>query len=171
MTLFHAYIESPLGKLKIVYHEQALIALLWPNDDPKRVALGSCIEKSHHPLNRTTKIQLMEYFNKKRSVFDLPLELRGTSFQKEVWKALLDLSYGETSSYLDLAKSIGRPKAFRAVGTAIGKNPLSIIIPCHRVIGSNGSLTRFAGGLESKAFLISLEKDIFSLKQDLMPSP
>lgn len=164
MTLYCAYTESPLGKLKIVCHEQALIALVWPKDPPKRVPLESCIENSHHPLICTTKTQLMEYFNKKRRIFDLPLELRGTPFQKDVWKALLDLSYGETRSYLDLAKSIGRPQAVRAVATAIGKNPLSIIIPCHRVIGSNGNLTGFAGGLESKAFLISLEKDIFSLK-------
>lgn len=102
--------------------------------------------------------QLKEYFAGKRRIFDLPLAPRGTPFQKAVWTALLDVTYGETASYGDIARRIGRPKAVRAVGAANGQNPLPIVIPCHRVIGANGSLTGYGGGLWIKEKLLALER-------------
>jgi methylated-DNA-[protein]-cysteine S-methyltransferase len=111
---------------------------------------------SNHVLKSAVK-QLKAYFSGTRREFDIPLRPVGTVFQEEVWLALRSISYGETVSYSDIAKQIGRPKAVRAVGAAIGKNPLSIMIPCHRVIGANGKLIGFAGGLSTKEFLLNLE--------------
>jgi methylated-DNA-[protein]-cysteine S-methyltransferase len=101
--------------------------------------------------------QLSDYFAGTRTHFDLPLDFHGTDFQKSVWAALLTIPFGETRSYAEIARQLGRPTAFRAVGAANGKNPISIVAPCHRVIGTNGALTGFAGGLEGKAFLLELE--------------
>ena len=110
-----------------------------------------------HPLLIKAKKQLQEYFNGKRTQFTLPIEFEGTAFQQKVWDALLSIPYGKTVSYSDIAKKIKKPSASRAVGMAIGRNPLSIIVPCHRVIGANGTLTGYAGGLPNKAFLLELE--------------
>ncbi len=110
-----------------------------------------------HPILLETERQLSEYFAGKRIRFTVPLEPRGSEFQKRVWSALKEIPFGKTRSYLDLAKTIGLPKASRAVGAANGKNPLSIILPCHRVVGASGALTGFAGGLETKAMLLTLE--------------
>jgi methylated-DNA-[protein]-cysteine S-methyltransferase len=104
-----------------------------------------------------TQRQLAEYFAGKRSQFELPLEPRGTEFQKKVWASLRTIPFGKTKSYAEIASAIGSPRACRAVGAANGKNPLSIVIPCHRVIGANGALTGFGGGLETKAKLLALE--------------
>lgn len=101
--------------------------------------------------------QLKAYFAKKLNTFDLPLDVNGTEFQMSVWKALKEIPYGQTVSYLDIAKTIGNPKAVRAVGLANGKNPIAIVVPCHRVIGSNNTLTGYAGGLARKQFLLNLE--------------
>ena len=101
--------------------------------------------------------QLSAYFAKKRYQFDLPIDVKGTAFQTSVWKALQNIPYGQTVSYLDIAKTIGNPKAVRAVGLANGKNPIAIVVPCHRVIGSNKTLTGYAGGLARKQFLLNLE--------------
>jgi methylated-DNA-[protein]-cysteine S-methyltransferase len=114
-------------------------------------------EKSETPLIKKAAMQLNEYFNKDRQNFDLPLTLRGTDFQIKVWTALQKIPYGETSSYGELAVMIGNPKACRAVGMANNRNPITIIIPCHRVIGHNGSLTGYGGGLELKQKLLDLE--------------
>ncbi|WP_257351426.1 methylated-DNA--[protein]-cysteine S-methyltransferase [Pseudalkalibacillus decolorationis] len=103
-------------------------------------------------------VQIDEYFARKRKLFDLPLDLFGTDFQKKVWKGLIEVPYGETYSYKDIATMIGSPKAVRAIGSANNKNPLPIIIPCHRVIGSNGSLVGYGGGLDKKEILLDLEK-------------
>lgn len=111
----------------------------------------------HHLILLETERQLTEYFAGKRTQFELPLEAWGTEFQMKVWRALRDIPFGQTRSYLDLARVVGSPKASRAVGIANGKNPLSIIVPCHRVVGSDGALTGFAGGLETKAKLLDLE--------------
>lgn len=110
------------------------------------------------PIIKETITQLEEYFIKKRKTFDLPLKLEGTDFQKQVWKALLTIPYGKTATYKDIAKIIGNEKASRAVGMANNKNKLPIILPCHRVIGANGYLTGYAGGLEIKQKLLNLEK-------------
>jgi methylated-DNA-[protein]-cysteine S-methyltransferase len=130
---------------------------LWENDDPKRVRLGPLVEDENHPVLLKTERQLNDYFAGKLKRFSLKFDFTGTEFQKEVWHALARIPFGETRSYGDIAREIGRPNAVRAVGAANGKNPISIIVPCHRVIGSNGKLTGFAGGLKTKAFLLKTE--------------
>ena len=155
-----AFIEmaSPVGTLKLVAHETALVAVLWENENPKRVRLAELIEQTHHPILLETQKQLTEYFAGKRQQFDLPLDFAGTEFQKKVWQALLNIPFGETRSYREIAEQVGNIKAVRAVGAANGKNPISIIAPCHRVVGANGKLVGFAGGLENKDILLELEK-------------
>jgi len=154
---YYKQIDSPVGALKIVASDAGLAAILWPNDDPARVRLGQPVESEMHPVLLETERQLREYFDGRRRTFDLKLDFSGTEFQRKVWSALLTIPYGETRSYLQIARQIGSPDAVRAVGAANGKNPISIVAPCHRVIGSNGKLTGFAGGLETKAFLLALE--------------
>jgi len=153
MQTHYRLLDTPLGILKLVSNGKALTKIEFPGqhsqeddelqtDDP---ALGACSR------------QLTEYFAGKRTQFDLPLDAGGTEFQQEVWSALLKIPFGELRSYSDIAAIIGRPKAVRAVGAANGRNPLPIVVPCHRVIGSNGSLTGFAGGLPMKTQLLELE--------------
>ena len=156
-TWFSKKIDSPVGTLKLVATDAGLAAILWPNDDPARVQLGETVESGSHPVLLETERQLREYFDGRRKVFDLKLDFSGTDFQRQVWGALLTIPYGETRSYAQIARQIGRPDAVRAVGAANGRNPISIVTPCHRVIGSSGKLTGFAGGLETKAFLLALE--------------
>jgi methylated-DNA-[protein]-cysteine S-methyltransferase len=149
--------NSPVGRLKLLASERGLAAILWENDDPKRVRLGPLAESHEHPVLLETQRQLNEYFAGEREKFSLTFDCAGTGFQKEVWQALAAIPFGETRSYGQIARQIGRPKAVRAVGAANGRNPLSIVIPCHRVIGSNGTLTGFAGGLKTKAALLRIE--------------
>jgi len=141
----------------LVASSEALVAVLWEREKPNRVKLEIPELDPHHPLLLVTEDQLSEYFAGQRTQFDLPLKPRGTQFQMRVWQALREIPFGQTRSYMDLAKAIGSPEAIRAVGAANGKNPLSIIVPCHRVIGADGSLTGFAGGLQVKAALLALE--------------
>jgi methylated-DNA-[protein]-cysteine S-methyltransferase len=148
---------SPIGELKLVASDKGLAAILWEHDDPKRVRVGELIENSKHPILVQTEQQLREYFAGKRTVFTVELDMAGTEFQKKVWTALLAIPFGETRSYADIARQVGNPKASRAVGAANGRNPISIIAPCHRAIGSDGSLTGFAGGLDAKQYLLTLE--------------
>lgn len=152
-----AMMASPLGSLTLVASERGLAAILWENDRPGRVPLGTCIDDVNHPTLRETRRQLCEYFEGERRVFSLPLDFSGTAFQRRVWQALLTIPYGETRSYGQIARQIGQPRAVRAVGAANGRNPISIIAPCHRVIGTSGRLTGFAGGLAAKAQLLALE--------------
>jgi methylated-DNA-[protein]-cysteine S-methyltransferase len=152
-------IDSPVGKLKLVASERGLAAILWENDNPRRVPLGDVVDSDTHPVLLETERQLQEYFAGRRREFALPMDFRGTEFQRRVWSALLTIPYGQTRSYAQIAQQIGCPTAVRAVGAANGRNPLSIIAPCHRVVGSNGKLTGFAGGLEVKARLLSLERN------------
>ncbi len=149
---------SPVGILKLVATENALVAVLWENENPKRVRLAELIEQVNHPILLETQKQLREYFAGTRQQFDLPLDFEGTVFQKKVWQALLCIPFGETRSYRDIAEKVGNIKAVRAVGAANGKNPISIIAPCHRVVGVNGKLVGFAGGLNNKEILLGLEK-------------
>ena len=158
MTYFYKKVPSPVGLLTLVAGDRGLAAVLWENDDPKRVRLGPLAEKPDHPTLREAERQLDGYFAGHLEEFSVPLDFTGTEFQKEVWRALTAIPFGETRSYAQIAAQIGRPRAVRAVGAAIGRNPISIIVPCHRVIGANGDLTGFAGGLEVKAFLLKLEK-------------
>jgi len=150
--------ESPVGELKLIASDKGLVAVLWENDHPSRVPLEDMVESDSHPVLVETERQLREYFAGKRKTFSVALDMRGTRFQKDVWAALRAIPFGETRSYGQMAKQLGNPRASRAVGAANGRNPVSIIVPCHRVIGSTGKLTGFAGGLETKAYLLSLEK-------------
>jgi methylated-DNA-[protein]-cysteine S-methyltransferase len=158
MSLAYKTIESPVGKLKLVASDKGLVAILWEKDSPRRVRLNEPVENQEHPVLVETERQLGEYFAGKRKAFSIALDMRGTQFQKNVWEALLAIPFGETRSYGQLAKQLGNPQASRAVGAANGRNPVSIIVPCHRVIGSSGKLTGFAGGLGTKAHLLGLEK-------------
>jgi methylated-DNA-[protein]-cysteine S-methyltransferase len=151
-------IKSPVGELKLVASDRGLVAILWENDNPQRIRLGPIQENKKQPVLLEAERQLNEYFSGKRERFSLRFDCDGTEFQKEVWRALATIPFGETRSYGQIARQIGRPAAVRAVGAANGKNPLSIVVPCHRVIGSNGKLTGFAGGLEIKASLLKLEQ-------------
>ena len=138
--------------------DKGLVAILWENDKPNRVPLNGLEKNNLHPVLVKTEQQLNEYFSGKRTKFSIALDMRGTRFQNDVWNALLAIPFGETRTYGQLAKQLGRPLASRAVGAANGRNPVSIIVPCHRVIGSTGKLTGFAGGLDTKAHLLNLEK-------------
>jgi methylated-DNA-[protein]-cysteine S-methyltransferase len=155
--LAYKYITSPIGRLKLVAGGAGLIAVLWPNDRPLRIKLDEMQEDLHHSVLAEAEHQLAQYFKGERTTFDLPLQFQGTAFQKRVWQLLLRIPYGETRSYGQLALAMGNGSASRAVGLANSKNPLSIIVPCHRVIGASGKLTGFAGGLETKARLLDLE--------------
>jgi methylated-DNA-[protein]-cysteine S-methyltransferase len=157
MTYSYKSMKSPVGELKLVASDKGLAAILWENDEPRRVRLAPVSENENHPVLFKTERQLNDYFSGKRKSFSLPLDFKGTEFQKKVWAALLTIPFGETRSYGQIAKQIESPKAVRAVGAATGKNPISIIAPCHRVIASTGKLTGFAGGLKTKAHLLALE--------------
>ena len=150
-TIYYSHVNSPVGPLLVAVCDRGLVALEfgrgkipagWVESDEKTA-----------PYVR----QLKEYFAGRRRQFDLPLDLRGTDFQKRCWRELLKIPYGETRSYADIARAIGNPAAVRAVGLANGQNPIAIIVPCHRVIGSDGSLTGYGGGLETKRKLLELE--------------
>jgi methylated-DNA-[protein]-cysteine S-methyltransferase len=155
----HVYkrVDSPVGRLTLVATDEGLAAVLWENDRPGRVRLNIEAEDSRHPVLVETERQLEEYFDGRRRQFALTLDLSGTAFQRRVWGALQAIPFGETRSYAEVARHIGRPGAARAVGAANGRNPLSIVAPCHRVVGSTGALTGFAGGLEVKAQLLDFE--------------
>jgi methylated-DNA-[protein]-cysteine S-methyltransferase len=157
MTLSYKEMESPVGKLKLIASSDALVAVLWERERPDRVKLEAAKLDRRQPILCEAERQLVEYFAGSRTQFDLPLEPRGTEFQRKIWQALRAIPFGQTRSYLDLAKAVGSPRAVRAVGAANGKNPLSIVVPCHRVIGADGRLVGFAGGVENKAKLLALE--------------
>lgn len=149
--------DSPIGQLTLVGTDAGMAAILWENDRAERLRLMLDVEAPTHPVLVDAERQLQEYFAGRRQSFDLPLDVTGTPFQRRVWKALRTIPFGETRSYGQIAAQIGNPRAVRAVGAANGRNPLPIVAPCHRVIGSNGTLTGFAGGIETKARLLALE--------------
>jgi methylated-DNA-[protein]-cysteine S-methyltransferase len=149
--------KSPVGALKLVGSDRGLAAVLWENDDPGRVRLNIAAEDQAHPVLVEAERQLNEYFAGKRKKFSVELDFAGTVFQTKVWRTLLAIPFGETRSYGDIARELGKPTAVRAVGAANGRNPISIIAPCHRVVGATGALTGFAGGLKTKAYLLKLE--------------
>ena len=158
MTYAYKTIASPVGELKLVASDKGLAAILWQDDNPKRVRLGLLEEDPGNPILLETERQLAAYFAGELRAFTVPLDFKGTDFQKGVWQALLTIPFGETRSYGQIARQLGRPTAVRAVGAANGKNPISIIAPCHRVVGSTGALTGFAGGLATKERLLALER-------------
>ena len=157
-NLKYKWSESPVGLLKIVSQDAFIVAILWECDREDRVKLGPMVEEINNPLLLLAEAELNAYFTHQSLHFQVPTRTEGTPFQEAVWKALKEIPYGSTWTYLDVARKIERPQAVRAVGTAVGRNPLSIIIPCHRVIGTNGKLTGFAGGLVHKKTLLQLER-------------
>ena len=153
----HKVMDSPVGKLTLVATDEGLAGILWEKEWPNRVQLSIGALNDSHPVLVDAERQLEEYFAGQRKEFALPLDVAGTSFQRKVWNALRTIPFGETRSYGEIAKQVGSPGAMRAVGAANGRNPVSIVVPCHRVIGSTGKLTGFGGGLEAKAYLLALE--------------
>jgi methylated-DNA-[protein]-cysteine S-methyltransferase len=158
MSYSHVFMPSPVGRLTLVASDAGLVAILWENDDPRRVRLPPTIERPDHPILIAAQRQLGGYFAGSLQAFTLPLDFQGSDFQKMVWAALLTIPFGETRSYADIARQIGRSSAARAVGAANGRNPISIVAPCHRVLGTNGALTGFAGGLAAKQYLLGHER-------------
>ncbi len=165
MSHVYKWMASPVGPLKLVAGDAGLVAILWAQDDPKRVRLPDLTEAPAHPVLRQAEQELAQYFAGRRRRFSVPLAFNGSDFQKRVWTLLLAIPFGETRSYGQLAAQLGNVNASRAVGAANGRNPISIIAPCHRVVGANGQLTGFAGGLEAKATLLRLEQG-FAQKPD-----
>ena len=147
--IFIDYLVTPSGLLKICATHKAIKAITFVDRQVQ--------DKTANTLTEQAILQLSEYFANARRTFDLPLAPQGTLFQQQVWQLLCDIPYGQTASYSDIARRLGNPKAVRAVGSANARNPISIIVPCHRVIGANGSLTGYAGGLLRKSQLLSLE--------------
>ena len=154
---FYKLVDSPVGQLKLVASDRGLAGIVWLNEGPRPASLETGWEASEMPILVEAARQLEEYFAGVRKRFDLELDFEGTEFQRKVWRALLTIPYGETRSYAQIAQQIGHPQAVRAVGAANGRNPISIVAPCHRVIGSTGKLTGFGGGLPAKALLLELE--------------
>ncbi len=154
-----ATMPSPVGELRLVASDIGLRAVLWPVERPGRVDLGDLdpVDAGDHEILGTTWDQLAAYFEDASTQFDLPLDPDGTDFQKDVWAALCRIPTGSTASYGELADELGRPGAARAVGAATGRNPISVIVPCHRLVGASGSLTGFAGGLDAKRWLLTHE--------------
>ncbi|PRP90734.1 Methylated-DNA--protein-cysteine methyltransferase [Enhygromyxa salina] len=177
------HVPSPIGRLRLVASSRALVGLYFgdplPDSEPRSdplAARGPQVpgegpdhgpepypEAHEHALLDRAAAQLREYFAGTRRSFDVPVSPRGTEFQRAVWTALADIEYGQTRSYGELAAVIGRPSAARAVGAANGRNPLSLVLPCHRVIGSGGALTGYAGGLERKRWLLAHERGVLTL--------
>jgi len=151
--LSYGFIDTPIGPLTLTLQDQTLTSVLWGKVRP-----DDAISDDPNPLFREVKSQLHSYFESKLTHFAIPLVFLGTDFQRKVWNALLEIPYGETRTYGEIATRIQNPTAVRAVGAAIGKNPFAILVPCHRVIGRSGDLTGFAGGLKAKALLLNLER-------------
>lgn len=149
MNSQYLYMPSPIGLMELRAVEQGIQAITFVDAQTQT--------ETETPTLKKAAEQLAEYFDGHRQDFELPLAARGTAFQQQVWRALISIPFGQTGSYLDIARKIGNPAAVRAVGAAKSKNPLSIVVPCHRIIGSNGTLTGYAGGLERKAWLLQHE--------------
>lgn len=149
------YASTPLGRVLIVTADGALVGLYF--DGHERTPSVRNVASRSSKLMTSVEGQLDEYFHRARIRFDLPIRLQGTPFQLAVWSALLDIPYGQTRAYASVAELVGRPRAARAVGAANGRNPISIIVPCHRLVGSNGALTGYGWGVDRKRSLLELE--------------
>jgi methylated-DNA-[protein]-cysteine S-methyltransferase len=159
-----AAVDTPIGTLRLASTSRGLAYVELPHASGRglegflrRSLPGARCEQGFAP-NRAAAVQIVEYLEGKRTIFELEIDPRGTGFQRSVWQALLAIPYGETRSYTDVARSVGRPAAVRAVGAANGANPLAIVIPCHRVIAAGGTLGGYGGGLELKARLLAMER-------------
>ena len=157
MTHYLTTMVSPIGELTLVATDEALVAIRFPGEDDARARVPEPLSTTGHPILRAAKSQLDEYFAGRRRAFDLPLAPAGTPFQQAVWRALLAIPFGETRSYADIARAIGQPSATRAVGAANGRNPLPIVLPCHRVVRSDGTYGQYRGGPEAKHALLTME--------------
>ncbi|TXH69126.1 MAG: methylated-DNA--[protein]-cysteine S-methyltransferase [Lysobacteraceae bacterium] len=168
MIVFDQF-DTPIGVLTIAADAHGLRHIGFPRDKypADRTGWRQCAGGDTSPLLRNARQQLQDYFSGERSAFDLPLTPQGTVFQLEVWRMLAQIPYGQTWTYRDLAHAIGKPAAVRAVGAANGRNPLPIVLPCHRVIGADGGLTGFGGGLDIKAALLRLEGALPKTEADM----
>lgn len=154
--LYVSKLNTPVGYIHAYANDKAVTKVVFAeHDGTEQANISNMLEND---VSKLACQQLTEYLQRKRTAFDLPLAPQGTEFQQRVWQQLCTIHYGKTASYLDIAKALNKPTASRAVGAANGKNPISIIVPCHRIIGANGSLTGYAGGLNRKSFLLSLEQ-------------
>lgn len=160
---YYDFYESPMGRMLIVATDEGLSGLYFVDQKYYREVESDWVQAEKHPIVRQTAREMKEYFAGKRQVFEVPLAAEGTSFQAKVWKAISSVKYGNTITYSELARRAGHPDAIRAAGTATGRNPITIIVPCHRIVGSDGSLTGYAGGLERKRGLQELESGASSL--------
>ncbi len=157
-----SHVGTPLGRITLANTDSGLAYVCFPGREDvlsrwlKRNAPDACFIESSN-AGHTAEKQLIEYFEGRRKTFDLPLDMTGTVFQREVWNALIDIPYGKTLSYGEVAKIVKKPGSARAIGNAVARNPVSIVVPCHRVIGSDGSLVGFGGGMEAKKELLRLE--------------
>jgi methylated-DNA-[protein]-cysteine S-methyltransferase len=167
MAFLYMWIESPVGPLRLVGGAAGLAGVLWETQDPLESGFEIEREDGRDPVLLQAARELREYFAGERREFSVPLDFKGTEFQNKVWRALRSIPFGETRSYGELAAEIGAPKASRAVGAANGRNPIPIILPCHRVIGSSGSLTGFGGGLPMKKQLLAHEQTRSQLSLEL----
>jgi len=158
----HAVIDSPIGPLTLVADDGKLAGLYMHVEgrEPDALTLGAAASLDSDPVLASAATQLAAYFDGELTSFDLPLTLEGSGFQRSVWAGLQTIPFGETISYGELARRIGQPSASRAVGLANGRNPVSIVVPCHRVIGANGSLTGYGGGIDRKKYLLALEQRV-----------
>jgi methylated-DNA-[protein]-cysteine S-methyltransferase len=155
--MYYTVWPSPLGDLRLVFDDDALHEASFAGQRHEVPLDPGWTRHDDHPLVRRAIAQFAAYFAGAARRFDLPLALDGTAFQRRVWRALLDIGWGRTASYGEIARAIGAPAAVRAVGAAVGRNPLSVVVPCHRVVGSDGSLTGYAGGLDRKHRLLAIE--------------
>jgi methylated-DNA-[protein]-cysteine S-methyltransferase len=156
---------TPVGMLTLVASDRGLRAVLWPKLSPQRAGISPRPHRNEaHPILRKTVQQLDEYFAGSRTSFDVPLDLEGTRFQLAAWRSLAEIPFGATTTYGQQAAALGIPTAARAVGAANGANPVCIVLPCHRVIGANGSLTGFGGGLPTKQWLLDHEAQVLSTR-------
>lgn len=157
MTVYFTTVESPVGQIFVQGEDSFVTGLYLPNHKHWRGPPADC--RRDDSALADAREQLTEYFDGERQVFDLPLRLAGTEFQKTVWRQLAEIPFGDSISYAELARRVGQPTATRAVGAANGRNPISIIVPCHRVIATSGKLTGYGGGLENKKWLLKHEAD------------
>lgn len=154
----HALLPGPLGEMLLGFDDEALHGLWFVGQKDQRAIEACGARDDAHPIARRTASAIERYFDGEPVELDVPLKLHGTAFQRAVWRALLAIPYGRTTSYAAVAATVGAPSAVRAVGAAVGRNPVSIFVPCHRVVGSDGSLTGYAGGLPRKIRLLEIER-------------
>ncbi len=160
----YSIIKTPLDNLMLAANETELIGVYFIDGEHIPAVSKGWKRDARHPVLRQAEEQLQEYFAGKRTTFTLPLRLDGTNFQERVWRQIALIPYGKTISYSDLARKAGAPRAIRAAGTSTGRNPIGLIIPCHRVVGKNGGIGGYAGGLERKRYLLELENSTAAIK-------